>query len=34
LARKVFAIERGMVHVFNDQFPDEYELDTGENGTH
>lgn len=34
LAHKVFAIEKGMVHVFNDSFPDEYELNTGENATH
>ena len=33
MAEKVFAIEDGMVHVFKD-FPDEYELGTGENGTH
>ena len=24
LAKKVFAIEDGMVHVFNDEFPDKY----------
>ncbi|WP_319501878.1 DUF1080 domain-containing protein [uncultured Draconibacterium sp.] len=34
LAEKVYAIEDGMVHVFNDQFPDEYNLNTGENATH
>ncbi|WP_434035594.1 3-keto-disaccharide hydrolase [Formosa sp. 4Alg 33] len=34
LAKKVFAIENDMVHVFNDAFPDEYELNTGENNTH
>lgn len=34
LAKKVYAIEDGMVHVFNDDFPDEYELNTGENATH
>ena len=34
MAIKVYAIEDGMVHVFNDDFPDEYELNTGENATH
>lgn len=34
LAKKVFSIKDGMVHVFNDAFPDEYELNTGENKTH
>ena len=34
MARKVYAIEDGMVHVFNDEFPDEYKLGTGENDTH
>ncbi|MFB9052661.1 DUF1080 domain-containing protein [Formosa undariae] len=34
LAKKVFAIENDMVHVFNDAFPKEYELNTGENNTH
>jgi len=34
LAKKVYAIEDGMVHVFNDQFPNEYELNTGKNETH
>jgi len=33
LAKKVYAIEDGMVHVFKD-FPKEYELNTGENATH
>ena len=34
LAQKVFAIEDHTVHVFNADFPDEYELNTGENNTH
>lgn len=34
LAKKVYAIEDGMVHVFNDEFPDEYNLNTGANDTH
>ncbi|WP_319481333.1 DUF1080 domain-containing protein [uncultured Draconibacterium sp.] len=34
LAEKVYAIEDGMVHVFNDEFPDEYNLNKGENATH
>lgn len=34
LAQKVFAIKDGMVHVFNEEFPDEYELNTGGNLTH
>jgi len=34
LAKKVYAIEDGMVLVFNDDFPDEYDLNTGENATH
>ncbi|MDO7171615.1 DUF1080 domain-containing protein [Mariniflexile sp. AS56] len=34
LAKKVFAIEDNMIHVFNDAFPNEYNLDTGENDTH
>ena len=34
LAKKVYAIEDGMVHVFNDQFPQEYNLNTGVNDTH
>ena len=33
LANKVFAVEEGMVHVFNDEFPDKYEL-KGNNDTH
>lgn len=33
LAQKVFAVEDGMVHVFNDAFPDKYEL-KGKNNTH
>lgn len=33
LANKVFTIDDGMVHVFKD-FPDEYELNTGQNRTH
>lgn len=34
LAKKVYAIENNEIHVFNDAFPDKYNLDTGENGTH
>ncbi|MGJ8692936.1 MAG: 3-keto-disaccharide hydrolase [Thalassotalea sp.] len=34
MAKKVFAIEDKMIHVFNDEFPQEYKLDTGENDTH
>lgn len=34
MAEKVFAIEDGMVHVFNDSFPDEYNLNTKKNDTH
>jgi hypothetical protein len=34
LAQQVFVVEDGTVHVFNKNFPDEYELDTGENKTH
>lgn len=33
LAKKVYAVEDGTVHVFKD-FPKEYELNTGGNGTH
>lgn len=33
MAKKVYAIEDGMVHVFKD-FPDSLNLNTGENGTH
>lgn len=33
MAKKVFAIEDGMVHVFKDM-PDSLDLNTGENGTH
>lgn len=34
LAKKVFAIEDGVIHVFNEAFPDEYHLNTGANDTH
>lgn len=34
LAKKVYAIEDGMVHVFNNKFPDTITLKTGENATH
>ena len=34
LAGKVYGITDGMVHVFNESFPDEYELNTDENHTH
>ncbi len=34
LGKKVFAISDGMLHVFNEDFPDEYELNAEENKTH
>lgn len=34
LAQKVFSIENNEVHVFDDEFPEEYNLNTGENDTH
>jgi len=34
LAKKVFTVEDGMIHVFNDEFPNEHKLNTGENDTH
>ncbi|MBK1875931.1 3-keto-disaccharide hydrolase [Pelagicoccus mobilis] len=34
LARRVFAINDGIVHVFDDTFPEEYELATSKNHTH
>jgi hypothetical protein len=34
MASKVFAIEEGVVHVFNHEFPQEYNLNTGKNDTH
>jgi hypothetical protein len=34
MAKKVFAIENEKIHVFNDEFPQEYKLNTGENDTH
>lgn len=34
LAKKVYAIDNKMVHVFNNAFPAEYELNTGKNETH
>jgi len=35
LAQKVFAInDKKEIHIFNEEFPDEYELNTGENKTH
>lgn len=34
MAKKVFAIENKTIHVFNDDFPQEYNLDTGANDTH
>jgi len=34
LAKKIYAIEDGMVHVFNNQFPNNYNLNTGKNETH
>jgi len=33
LAKKVYTVDKGMVHVFKD-FPQEYELNTGKNATH
>lgn len=33
MAERVYAIEDGQIHVFNDQFPAEFELE-GENNTH
>ena len=34
MAKKVFSIEDESIHVFNQEFPPEYKLDTGENDTH
>ncbi|WP_299668714.1 DUF1080 domain-containing protein [uncultured Polaribacter sp.] len=34
MAKKVFAIEDGMIHVFGNSFPKEYNLNTGANDTH
>ncbi|MGC6425189.1 MAG: 3-keto-disaccharide hydrolase [Lentimonas sp.] len=34
LAEQVFGITDGMIHVFDDSFPDEYELNTDRNNTH
>ncbi len=34
VAKKLFAIENGEVHVFNKAFPDSFKLGTGENDTH
>ncbi len=34
MALKVYAIEDGIIHVFNDEFPDTITLNTGENDTH
>ena len=34
MAKKVFAIENETIHVFNDEFPEEYNLNTGANDTH
>ena len=34
MAKKVFAIENETIHVFNDEFPQEYNVDTGVNDTH
>ncbi|MEI6891650.1 MAG: DUF1080 domain-containing protein [Pontiella sp.] len=34
LAKKVYAIEEGIIHAFNDTFPEEYHLNTGTNDTH
>ncbi|WP_299780765.1 DUF1080 domain-containing protein [uncultured Formosa sp.] len=34
MAKKIFAIEDDMIHVFNADFPNQYKLNTGENDTH
>ncbi|MDF7800413.1 DUF1080 domain-containing protein [Pontiellaceae bacterium B1224] len=34
LAKKVYAIEDGVIHIFNDEFPDAYNQNTGSNDTH
>jgi len=34
LAKKVFAIEDEVIHIFNNDFPDSLKLGTGENDTH
>ncbi|MEM6884548.1 MAG: DUF1080 domain-containing protein [Verrucomicrobiota bacterium] len=34
MGKQVFAISDGMIHVFNDTFPDEYELNQEANKTH
>ncbi|MDO5969596.1 DUF1080 domain-containing protein [Flavivirga aquimarina] len=34
MAKKIFAVENGEIHVFNKDFPKEYKLNTGENDTH
>lgn len=34
MAKKVFAIEENMIHVFDDSFPEEYNLNTKVNDTH
>ncbi|WP_111708844.1 3-keto-disaccharide hydrolase [Lutibacter citreus] len=34
MANKVYSIEDDMIHVFNDQFPDSINLNTGKNDTH
>ncbi len=34
MAKKVFAIEDDMIHIFGDAFPKEYNLNTGANDTH
>ncbi len=33
LAKKVFSVEKGMLHIFNDEFPDKYEIGKN-NATH
>jgi len=33
LAKRVFTVENGMVHVFNDSFPDEIDLNKGTDDT-
>ena len=34
MAQRLYAIENGMVHIFDDSFPDTIKLNTGENDTH
>jgi hypothetical protein len=34
MAKKVFTVKDGMIHIFGDQFPKDYKLNTGENDTY